>query len=348
MAVEADLHAITGKGELIAEELFRLKAGLLRGQGLDTNAELIKEAVQVGLQDRRIIDVFYLCDELLGLLWATGVELKESITALFHLMPERLVGFPGFFDGGGVECFQSIGKLLLEFPGAAGWVGECIQAVMEPAEALRFGPTRRVGDVDVNIACLTDAIQSADALLECFGILGQIDEDEVLGKLEVTALATNFGCDQHAGTIGFGKPSGLSVALYDGHGFMKVCCIDLDEQAELLCDGVDLVPCSADDQHFGFGVAAQEGGEPLCLWLQWWCVGFRCERHEVWKSFWKDTDCGSGIPEEDASGAVAVQQVGQLIGGMAIDELIGLSRNVGIRLMLTLELFEAVVAMWIE
>ena len=60
---------------------------------------------------------------------------------------------------------------------------------------------------------LADTVEPADSLLNKLGVFGEIPEDEVVGKLEVAALATDLGTEEYAGTFGIGKVGGLAVAL---------------------------------------------------------------------------------------------------------------------------------------
>ena len=50
-----------------------------------------------------------------------------------------------------------------------------------------MGTADEEGDVDVDVLCLTDAVEAADALLEEFGVERQVEEDEVVGE-EATSL----------------------------------------------------------------------------------------------------------------------------------------------------------------
>ena len=57
---------------------------------------------------------------------------------------------------------------------------------------------------------MTDAVEPTDALLEQTRIVGQIEEDEMMGELKVAAFAADLGADQEPGATflsGFGEPS---------------------------------------------------------------------------------------------------------------------------------------------
>ena len=63
---------------------------------------------------------------------------------------------------------------------------------MQPA-GLEFGSAVfAIGNVDVDVTGLADAVESADALFEDFGIAGESEQDEVSGELEVAAFRADF------------------------------------------------------------------------------------------------------------------------------------------------------------
>ena len=84
---------------------------------------------------------------------------------------------------------------------------------MEPA-GLEFGSAAdAVGHMDVDGAGLADAVEAADALFQQLRIARQAEEHEVVGELEIPALAADFGADEDARALGIGEPGGVAVAL---------------------------------------------------------------------------------------------------------------------------------------
>ncbi|MFM1945651.1 MAG: hypothetical protein RI897_4633, partial [Verrucomicrobiota bacterium] len=68
---------------------------------------------------------------------------------------------------------------------------------------------------------MADTVESADALLEDFGIEGEVEEDEVVGELEVTSFTADFGAEEDLGAFGVGEPGGVTVALEEGEVFVE-------------------------------------------------------------------------------------------------------------------------------
>ena len=62
------------------------------------------------------------------------------------------------------------------------------QPLMIPARHDFRSGAGRVGHVDADGRGLADAVEAADALLEEFGVGGEVVEDEVVGELDVAAL----------------------------------------------------------------------------------------------------------------------------------------------------------------
>ncbi len=73
---------------------------------------------------------------------------------------------------------------------------ERIQPLVIPArQQLRFG-AGHPGDMDVDGPRLADSVEPSDALLEQLRVGRQIEEHQVVGKLEVPPLAADLRADQ--------------------------------------------------------------------------------------------------------------------------------------------------------
>ena len=63
---------------------------------------------------------------------------------------------------------------------------------------------------------LADAVEAADALFQQLGIIGQVEQDEVVSELKIPAFAADFGANEQAGTVLLGEVGGVAVALEEG------------------------------------------------------------------------------------------------------------------------------------
>ena len=72
-------------------------------------------------------------------------------------------------------------------------------------------------DMQVDVGPLADAIESPDALLDEPGIERQIEQHEVMSKLEVASLAANLRADEEPRAVRIRKPRGAAVALNQRH-----------------------------------------------------------------------------------------------------------------------------------
>ena len=57
-------------------------------------------------------------------------------------------------------------------------------------------PSLHVGHMDLNGFTLADAVQTAYALFQQVGVQGQVEQDQVMGELEIAALAADLGAQQ--------------------------------------------------------------------------------------------------------------------------------------------------------
>ena len=97
-----------------------------------------------------------------------------------------------------------------------------IQAGVVPMEHHRQRAVFQIRYVDFDGVGLADAIQAANALLEQIGIQRQIEQHQMMGKLEIAAFAADFRADQHL-AAGFlvGKERRGAVAFDQAHAFVE-------------------------------------------------------------------------------------------------------------------------------
>ena len=110
---------------------------------------------------------------------------------------------------------------------------------------------------------LADAVEAADALLEQLGVAREVEEDEVVGELEVAALAADLGADEEAGAVGFGEPGGVAVALEEGEAFVEEGGVELGSRERRRSIDSARSRSVADEEDFlGPRVRPEELGEP--------------------------------------------------------------------------------------
>ena len=140
---------------------------------------------------------------------------------------------------------------------------EGVEAAVIPFDDAFLGAARDVGDVNADRLGLADPVEAADALLEETGIEGEIEEDEVVGELEVAALAADFGAEEELGAVGFGEPRGLAVALDEREALVKEGDLEVDFFLQGGLEGDDLALGFADEEDFGGTLREEEGDEPV-------------------------------------------------------------------------------------
>jgi hypothetical protein len=117
--------------------------------------------------------------------------------------------------------------------------------------------------VDADGLSLADTVEAADALFKEAGVQREIEEDEVVGELEIATLAANLGANQELGAIGFCEPGGLAVALHERKAFVE----EADFGAHFLLqggfDGGDFAQGFADEEDLGGVVLFEKRDEPV-------------------------------------------------------------------------------------
>ena len=68
-----------------------------------------------------------------------------------------------------------------------------VEGLVIPLEEALLGGPFLVGDVDFNLTPLADPIQASDALFQLLGFLGQIEENELMGALEISPFGADGG-----------------------------------------------------------------------------------------------------------------------------------------------------------
>lgn len=99
---------------------------------------------------------------------------------------------------------------------------EGVHALVVPVEQHLLAMVFKVGHVDADFLALADPVQAADALLEQIRVQRQVQQHQVVGELEVTALGADLGTDQRLGAVlAVGEVGRRPVPLDQVHAFVE-------------------------------------------------------------------------------------------------------------------------------
>ena len=322
------------------------QGGVLRGTGfqevgpaaefLDPRPEVVEHPDEERLEFHIGILPPDRLDERVGNRRAVGVQLEKAVTPALEALGGFFVcGGGGFHQGiqrGGVECFQELrelrAKLRRHLGCGVGIFFEGIETFVIPARKNLFGAAGNERDVDVDRRGLPDAVEAADALLEQFGVGRQIEEDEVVRKLEIAALAANLRAGEEARAVRLGEERRVAVALQQGELLVEGGGGDFYALLEAVENLHGEFLRTADEQDFFFFQFAQLGTEPFDFLAD---RVIRCRKccGEGFP-FGEPAEGGTGVAEHHAAGAEFVEQSRNDTvsrGGVAGAELFVFSRH---------------------
>ena len=292
----------------------------------DLHAEGFEEADLEGFEGGVAVGGFDVADEGLGGAAALGLPLEEAVMAVGECGGDAEAGALGggheVVESGGGRVGEGLGEEGLsggsDGGGAGEGLGEGLEAVAVPAEEDFFGGAGGEGDVEVDGAGLADAVEAADALFEEVGVGGEVEEDEVLGELEIAAFAADFGAEEEAGAGFLGEPGGLAVALEEGEAFVEEAALDVEEEAEGFLKGFGLGCGAADEEEFLGTGGAQEFGQPAEA------GGLRGvgKGRGVDLALGEAAEGGALVAKHDAPDAAAVEQLVALGGGGGVGAVV--------------------------
>ena len=208
--VEGDGEAFFGQGgEGVGDEFAAMEEVVAVGEFFDMESEEVEHLNEEGFEVAVFVSGAEVVEEFVDLGGRAGAEFEEAVLTASETGLEFLVRGGGFFDEGGEVFFgEAVGKggdfggeSGLDFGGAVDGGFEGVEALVIP-ESEGFGAgAGEVGNVDVDGGGLADAVEAADALLEEFDVAGEVEEDEVVGELEVAAFAADFGANEEADAL---------------------------------------------------------------------------------------------------------------------------------------------------
>ena len=144
---------------------------------------------------------------------------------------------------------QARAELVLQ--GVAGGAGieEGVQRLVIPLEQALLGAVLQVRYVQLDGVSLADPVEAADALLEQVRVGRQVEQHQMVGELEVAAFAADFRADQHLGAELFvGEVGGGAVALENAHAFVEHRGGDARTQAQGVFQVEGRLGVGTDDQ----------------------------------------------------------------------------------------------------
>ena len=263
LAVVGDAQLLLAQREGAVEHVPGQQQVVAPAQRLGVHAEVVEQAQQVFLEPALGIhpgDGFHHLGRHRG---AEGVELEQAVAPALDALLQVGAEGPGFLDQRVIHLFQPVPEMQQDLVAARQRLLEGVEPLVVPAQAALLGGALDIRHVDVDVAALADTVQPADALLQHFRVVGQAHQHQVLGELEVAALAPDLRGDEHARAVRLGEPRGLPVALQQRHVLVELRGLHLDQGLQLLLDDAHLGPGLADDQHLGLGVLPEESGQPL-------------------------------------------------------------------------------------
>ena len=157
---------------------------------------------------------------------------------------------------------------------------------------------------------LANTVEPANALLHELGVFGKVPKDEMVGKLEVATFASDLGTEEHTGTFGIGKVSGLTVALDEIQTFMKLAEVEINLFLNRLVNFLNEGTSLADEQDFFIAVFTQPFNQPCNLLLEGGVIiGGGLERVKHRLALWKSFEFFAGIAKHDPPGPETVDDV---------------------------------------
>ena len=87
---------------------------------------------------------------------------------------------------------QLIAQVQLYHGAGRAGVGKGVQALVVPVEQGFLAGIQQVGHMNFDGFALTDTIKAANALFQQVRVLRQIEQNQVVGKLEVAPFTANF------------------------------------------------------------------------------------------------------------------------------------------------------------
>ncbi len=197
-------------------------------------------------------------DQLLGHVPAAGIQFDQGIpTVLQHDLEAG--GFPGrvrdqVIEDAGVTV-DSLPPLrlhcLLDRDAHGTALGKGIQPLVEPAVLNLLAGSLQVGNMNPDGFGLSDTVQPTNPLLQQVRIGRQVEQHQMMGKLEVTTFAANLGADQRLGALlTVGEIGRGTVPLHQTQVFVERRTADTGPQLQVVLQRHGCFGVGTDHHHF--------------------------------------------------------------------------------------------------
>ena len=202
----------------------------------------------------------------------TGVKLQQAVAASVQFLFETLALNPCFVDQrlpffivcGFQQRQQARAELVLQGVAGRAGVEEGIQRFVIPLEQALLRAGLKVWHVNFDDVLLADPVQTANTLLQQVRVGWQVEQHQVVSKLEVAAFTADFGTDQHLGAEFFICEVGCStVALKNVHAFVEDRCRNAGTHAQGVFQIHRGFGVGTDHQHLGALEHFQGVGQPF-------------------------------------------------------------------------------------
>ena len=282
------------------------------GVGTEEIQHLEKERLEAGVRVR-VPDFF---EHAFGLLFAAGVPLQQAVVTLLEADPDLGAQGDGAFEQRlefrCAELFaqgEQLGPLGRgDFHGAVDVSFECVEALIVPAGVDLFLSTGQIRNVDGDGGSLSNPVKPSDPLFEKFRIGGQVEEHQIVGKLEVAPFAADLRADEQASPFGFCKEGGVAVTLGEGETLVKEAAAHVDFTQQFRVDPLCKGLAFADDERLKIRVFPQKVREPFNLKLHRPFSFGRLELVEMGFPFGKAREGRARVAEHHPARTEGVQQ----------------------------------------
>ena len=236
------------------------------------DAEGVEQLFHVDRQSELVVLFEDGLDQRFAFTGAAGVQLQQAVAAAVQLAFEADAFGGGFVQQllplAVVAVFQQRQQAWAELvlQGVAGGAGgeEGIQRLVVPLEQALLRAVLQVRHVQLDAVFLADAVETADALFEQIRVGRQVEQHQMMSELEVAAFGADFRADQHLGAEFFiGEVGRGTVALEDAHAFMEHRSRDAGAHAQGVFQIQRGFGVGADHQHLEFLQHLQGVDQPL-------------------------------------------------------------------------------------
>ena len=278
-AIEGRQHPVLRNGgKALHVGVAGIKEQISRLVILESHPKVVEEIGEKRAEKRSGVDGADAVDDVGRDGGVEGVKFQQTVSALFHFQRKLAAELDGLGDEGvelGLANLGTAGAVVMGEGQEAGFEFflivvaaverglEGVEAAVIPLDDALLGAASDVGDINADRLGLSDTVEAADALFEEARVQREIEQDEVVGKLEIATLAANLGADEELRTVGLGEPRGLAVALHQRQAFVKEADLETDFLLQGGLEGDDLALGFADEEDLGRTLREQKGDEPV-------------------------------------------------------------------------------------